>query len=184
MLLFPSTKKTKLLITKDILDKIITFRPCKADTNVDAVFTIAFTGFLRIGEITYLNRKAKDFSTTRALCSNVRIAPNGHLMVFHLKRSKTDKTHSGVDIQIAAIPGDRLCPMAVIIRLFNRNPRPLLDPLFSVNNRAFSAPVVRKILLTRLAGGGILPNGYSNHSFRRGVAQHIYNCGFAESQTA
>jgi hypothetical protein len=56
MLLFPSTKKTKLLITKDILDKIITFRPYKANTNVDAAFTIAFTGFLRIGEITYLNR--------------------------------------------------------------------------------------------------------------------------------
>jgi len=151
---------------------------------VDAAFTMAFAGFLRIGEITYPNRKAKDFSTTRALRSDVRIAPNGYLMVFYLKRSKTDKTYSGVNIQIAAIPGDRLCPVAVIIQLFNRDPRPLSDPLFSVNNRAFSAPVVRKILLTRLAGGGILPNGYSNHSFHRGAAQHAHNCGFAELQTA
>ena len=142
---------------------------------------MAFTGFLYIGEITYLNRKAKDFSTTRALRSDVRIAPDGHLMVFHLKWSKTDKTYSGVDIQIAAIPGDRLCPVAAMIRLFNRDPRPLLDLLFSVNNRAFSALVVRKILLTRLAGGGILPDGYSNYSFRRGIAQYTYNCGFAES---
>jgi len=170
MLLFPSTKKTKLPIIKDILDKIITFGPCKADTNMDAVFIMAFAGFLHIGEITYPNRKAKDFSTTRALRSDVRIAPDGHSMVFHFKRSKTDKTHSGVDIQIAAILGDRLCPVAAIIQLFNRNPRPLLDPLFSVNDRAFSALVVRKILLTRLAGGGILPDGYSNHSFRRGAA--------------
>jgi hypothetical protein len=184
MSLFPSTKKTKLPITKDILDKIITLGPCKADANVDAAFTMAFAGFLRIGEITYPNRKAKDFSTTKALRSDVRIAPDSHSMVFHLKRSKTDKTHSGVDIQIAAIPGDRLYPVAAIIRLFNRDPRPLLDLLFSVNNRAFSAPVVRKILSTRLAAGGILPNGYSNHSFRRGVAQHAHNCGFAESQTA
>jgi len=60
--------------------------------------------------------------------------------------------------------------MAVIIRLFNRNPRPLLDLLFSVNNIAFLALVVRKILLTHLAGGGILPNSYSNYSFCRGVA--------------
>jgi len=101
-------------------------------------------------------------------------------MVFYLKRSKTDKTYSGVNIQIAAIPGDRLYPIAAIIRLFNRNPQPLLDLLFSVNNRAFSALVVRKILLTRLAAGGILPNGYSNHSFRRGAAQHTYNYSFAE----
>jgi len=79
-------------------------------------------GFLYIGEIIYLNRKAKDFSTTRALYSNIRIAPNSYLIVFYLKRSKTDKTYSGVNIQIAAIPGDRLYPIAVIIWLFNRNP--------------------------------------------------------------
>ena len=70
---------------KDILDKIVTFSPYKADINVDIAFIIAFTGFLRIGEIIYLNRKAKDFSTTKALYSNIRIAPNGHLIVFYLK---------------------------------------------------------------------------------------------------
>jgi len=98
MLLFLSTKKTKLLIIKDILDKIITLGPCKADANVDAVFIMAFVGFLYIGEITYLNRKAKDFSTIKALRSDVRIAPNSYLMVFYLKRSKTDKTYSSVNI--------------------------------------------------------------------------------------
>jgi len=85
MSLFPSTKKTKLPIIKDILDKIVTSRPYKADVNVDMVFIMAFTGFLYIGEITYLNRKAKDFSTIRALYNNIRIAPNGHLIVFYLK---------------------------------------------------------------------------------------------------
>jgi len=59
---------------------------------------MAFTGFLRIGEITYPNRKAKDFSTIKALHSDVRIAPNSHLIVFYLKQSKTDKTYSGVNI--------------------------------------------------------------------------------------
>ncbi|OCK89035.1 uncharacterized protein K441DRAFT_586149 [Cenococcum geophilum 1.58] len=137
---------------------------------------MAFAGFLYIGEITYLNRKAKDFSTIRALYNDIRIASNGYLMVFYLKWSKIDKTYSG----IAAVLGDHLYPIAVIIRLFNRNPRPLLDLLFSVNNKAFLALVVRKILLTRLAASGILPNGYSNYSFYRGVAQYIYNYGFIE----
>jgi len=98
MLLFPSTKKTKLPIIKDILDKIVTFRPYKADINVDIAFIMAFTGFLYIGEIIYPNRKAKDFSTIRALRNNIRIAPNGYLIVFYLKWSKTDKTYSGVNI--------------------------------------------------------------------------------------
>jgi len=46
---------------------------------------MAFIGFLYIGEIIYLNRKAKDSSTIRALYSDVRIAPNGYLIVFYLK---------------------------------------------------------------------------------------------------
>jgi len=60
-------------------------KPYKADVNIDTAFIIVFVGFLYIGEIIYLNRKAKDFSTTKALRSNVRIAPNSHLIVFYLK---------------------------------------------------------------------------------------------------
>ena len=85
ILLFLSIKKSKLLITKDILNKIITFSPYKADININTVFIIAFTGFLYIGEIIYLNRKAKNFNTTKALYSNIRIAPNSYLIVFYLK---------------------------------------------------------------------------------------------------
>ena len=59
---------------------------------------MAFAGFLYIGEIIYLNRKAKDFSTIKALRSDIRIAPNSYLIVFYLKQSKIDKTYSGVNI--------------------------------------------------------------------------------------
>ena len=85
ILLFLFIKKTKLLIIKDILNKIITSRPYKANANINTAFIMAFMGFLYIGEIIYLNKKAKDFSTIRALYSNVRIAPNSHLTVFYLK---------------------------------------------------------------------------------------------------
>ena len=103
------------MIIKDILNKIVTFSPYKADININTAFIIAFTGFLCIGEIMYLNKKVKDFSTIKALYSNVRIAPNSYLIVFYLKWSKTDKIYSGINIQIAAILGDRLCPIAIII---------------------------------------------------------------------
>ena len=63
----------------------------------------------------YPNRKAKDFSTIKALYSDVSIVLNSHLMVFYLKRSKTDKTYNSVNIQIAAILKDHLCPVAAII---------------------------------------------------------------------
>ena len=59
---------------------------------------MAFTGFLYIGEIMYPNKKVKDFSTIRALYIDIRIAPNGYLIVFYLKRSKIDKIYSGANI--------------------------------------------------------------------------------------
>jgi hypothetical protein len=86
------------------------------------VFIIAFTGFLYIGEIIYLNKKVKDFSTIRALYNNIRIAPNSYLIVFYLKWSKTDKIYSSINIQITIILGDCLYPIAVMIYLFNYNP--------------------------------------------------------------
>ena len=98
ILLFLSIKKTELLIIKDILDKIVTFSPYKADINIDAAFIIIFTGFLYIGKIIYLNRKTKDFSTIKALYSDIRITPNGYLIVFYLKRSKIDKIYNSVNI--------------------------------------------------------------------------------------
>jgi hypothetical protein len=99
ILLFLFTKKTKLLITKDILNKIITSRLYNADINVDIAFIIIFAGFIYIKEIIYLNRKAKDFNTIKALCGNIRIASNSYLMVFlYLKWSKTDKIYSSINI--------------------------------------------------------------------------------------
>ena len=88
ILLFLSTKKTKLPITKDILDKIIIFRLYKADINIDIIFIIAFAGFLYIEKNLYLNRKVKDFSTIKALYSDIRIAPNSYLIVFLLSKMK------------------------------------------------------------------------------------------------
>ena len=46
----------------------------------------------------YLNRKVKDFSTIKALYSDIKIAPNSHLMVFYLKQSKIDKIYSNINI--------------------------------------------------------------------------------------
>ena len=97
ILLFLSTKKSKLLIIKDILDKIVTFSPYKVDINI-AVFIIVFIGFLYIREIIYPNRKVKDFSTTKALYSNIRITSNSYLIVFYLKQNKIDKIYSSINI--------------------------------------------------------------------------------------
>ena len=55
------------------------------DININTVFIIIYTGFLYIKEIIYLNKKAKDFSTIKALYSDIRITPKSYLIVFYLK---------------------------------------------------------------------------------------------------
>ena len=85
ILLFLFTKKTKLLIIKNILNKIVTFGPHKADINIDIVFIIVFIGVLNIKKTIYPDRKAKDFNITRALYRNIKIAPNSYLIVFYFK---------------------------------------------------------------------------------------------------
>ena len=82
---------------------------------MDMAFIIVFIGFLYIKKIIYPNKEDKDFNTIKALYSNVRIAFNSYLIVFYLKWSKIDKIYNGVNIQIAAVLGNRLCPIAIII---------------------------------------------------------------------
>jgi hypothetical protein len=182
--LFPQKKKEKLPITRDILAKIVTGGRSKQDINVDAAFTVAFAGFLRMGEISYTaaELRSKAFIHTKATRGDVSIAKDQSSMVLHLKRSKTDTTHSGVKIRISAQPGDPLCPVAAMVRLRNRDPQPDSAPLFTLNAKPFTKDSVRAILQTRLLDAGIRPDGYTNHSFRRGAAQHARDCGFAEAQ--
>jgi integrase len=182
--LFPQKCKDKLPITRDILAQIVTSGTSKKDINIDAAFTLAFAGFLRMGEITHTatELKSKAFTHTKATRGDITIARDQSSMVFHLKRSKMDTSHAGVRINIAAIPGDPLCPVAAMIRLHNRDPKPDSAPLFAVNTKAFSKEAVLAILKRRLIEAGIRPDDYTNHSFRKGAAQHARDCGFAEDQ--
>jgi len=76
-----------------------------------------------------------------------------------------DTSHARVRINITAILGDPLCPVATIIRLHNHNPKPDSAPLFAVNTKAFSKEAVLAILKRRLIEAGIQLDDYTNYSF-------------------
>ncbi len=93
----PSLTRTRLPITRDILAKIITNKPTTSDINLDAAFTLAFAGFLRLGEVTYSKQEAqsKSFAATHATRSDISFSNNDDHMLLRLKRSKTDTSHVG-----------------------------------------------------------------------------------------
>ena len=178
----PSAKKDKQPITRDILAQVVTHGPSLPDVNTDAAFTLAFAGFLRMGEITYTTAELKNrttFLAKKATRHDITFTPSG--MTFRLKWSKADKQHQGVDVAIAAVGGP-LCLVAAITKLFNRDPQPLNSPLFSLNGKPFTSPGVRKILSSRLVAAGINPSSYLNHSFRRGAAQFAEDSGCSHQQ--
>ncbi len=139
--LFPSVKSTRLPITKDIFKKI-TAQPMKSleDLNIDAVFKIAWVGFLRLGEITYTASELKKKSTfveTHTTRSDISLAEGDQYAVLRLKRSKTDVDHSVVQIMLAAT-GESTCPVAALQKLFQTDPQPANAPLFRLGFGAFS----------------------------------------------
>ena len=85
--LFPQRKKEKLPITRDILAQIVTGGKSHDDLNIDAAFTLAFAGFLRMGEITHTatELKSKAFCQTKATRADITIAKDQSSMIFLLK---------------------------------------------------------------------------------------------------
>ena len=111
--LFPSRKRERLPITRDILSKITPPPTSRNDYYINAAFKLAFAGFLRIGEFThtYIKEITPSFETTGLTRSDVILSID-HAIV-RLKRSKTDKMHQGMNILIAST-GDSNCPVQAL----------------------------------------------------------------------
>lgn len=103
--LFSSTKRNRLPITKDILQNITEDEPFSVtDLNIDTAFKVAWTGFMRMGELTYTAAAAKKatFAETSLTRSDISFAEGDQYAILRLKLSKTNKEHTGLQIILAA----------------------------------------------------------------------------------
>lgn len=165
--LFPSKKRNRRPITKDILEKITEDEPLTVDDlNADTAFKVAWAGFLRLGEITYTATEAKktSFKDTKVTRSDISFSEGDQYAILRLKRSKTDTEHTGVQIVLAAT-GEKTCPVNALRRLFIQEPHPANAPLFRFSSSAFSRQNVVAILKKRNASIGLSDTSFSGHSF-------------------
>jgi hypothetical protein len=87
------------------------------NVNIDAVFKLAFLGFLRSGEFMADNRLNEHISeNTKLTRSDVTFGLNNKHILLRLKRSKTDLLHKEVEIVITAT-GEDICPVKALHRL-------------------------------------------------------------------
>lgn len=180
--LYPSHKKNRLPVTKDILERITYKDPQTIDeVNIDTAFKVAWAGFMRLGEITYTETEVKkpSFIQTRLTRSDISFAEGNQYATLRLKRSKTDTEHTGVQIILAA-SHDTACPVSALKKLFLQDPMPPTAPLFRLLSGAFSRHNVVDILKERLRVIGLPEAGYSGHSFRKGAAQHAADNGMLD----
>jgi hypothetical protein len=168
-----SGQLSRLPITVDILHNICsTLRKNAFDvyTNIllQAMYTVAFFGFFRCGELTI--RTTFD-PTCHLTCQDVQIQ-HKTVKIF-LKTSKADRFHRGTDIVLYSNDTD-ICPVKAMCKYMQIRKHSMAskdEPFFVTNiglpvNRTFFIECLKQIL----DRGGVDSTKYNGHSFRIGAA--------------
>ena len=171
--ILPAQSKPRKPITPELLHRMIHYlnhlRSLRGHDRrmLTAAFTLAFHGFLRVGEFTMP-------PTTRF---NPRYHPSTSHVALHRKfftlvipRSKTDQFHRGHTIRLDQTTPSSICPvkhMKAYITPLPSTPRPLFT--FS-GGRPLTRRRCLRYLRQSLKHCGYDPSQYNTHSFRIGAA--------------
>lgn len=184
--LFPArAREQRLPITKDVLYRILQPAACQSEhpvdtANLNAAFSMAFAGFLRMGEFTYTPEQLRDerrLATEKPTRRCVTLSRSLDHYRLLLPRSKTDTSNAGVQVVIASAR-DGCCPTEHLLNLYRQDPQPANAPLFRLHDKPFSRQNVVQLLRNWLRRCNIAtPEKYKGHSFRRGAAETAHDNG-------
>lgn len=167
------TKDVRLPITLELLTNIIDKLPSVCFSAYEALlfaaaFSLAFHGFLRIGEIVY----TKAGQVRQIICvQDVKLhsLKNQQSIRIHITHSKSDQTGQGLFIDIIET-GTKICPVRLLKCYLKERPN-TSGPLFChFNGKHVSRFQFSSVLNKALKVNGIKLYGYKSHSFRIGAA--------------
>jgi len=143
---------------------------------IQAAFTLAFAGFLRVGQFTYkeLDKElGASYQNWFLAKGSVRIRGKGSYIELILPSSKTDPFRKGITLTIAA-SNDAACPIHAIQHFFSLDTHhPPHSTLFChgrVEQQAFTREYVVQQLQHLALTAGLGQGSWNGHSFRRGAA--------------
>ncbi|XP_056121760.1 uncharacterized protein LOC130100357 [Rhinichthys klamathensis goyatoka] len=182
----PTRPDARQPITLDILTKCIsTLRRGYHSTNtartLDAMFILAFFGFLRCSELTITSNFNPKVHPT---ISDLSVLDNETISYF-IKQSKTDQMKKGHFIYIFNLqsPIQPYQTLFAYSQFRNSQTKSPSDPLFTDD---FNRPVTRfwfqKHLKSILLQANIPANNFSSHSFRIGAATTAAQKGLSQQQ--
>lgn len=137
--LFLKRKAICLSITKDILEKIMDYKPIDFDKfNINTAFKVVLAGFLHLDEFTYIGTELKKalFSKTKVIKSDVQFTKGNKCAILRLKQNKTDIKHISIQI-IPAVMGEKTCPIVALVQLYTLDCQPADVLLFQLSSEAF-----------------------------------------------
>ena len=167
--------KIRRPITLQLLNLFYHLLNINSTTNKDALMvraamTLAFFGFLRIGELTCNSSFDPRYHLTiRDLTFMPQHSPK-YLLV-RLKVSKTDPFRQGQTIVIGRTHSN-LCPISAMLAYLDiRNPLSDTGPLFTYESGSFlTRDKLTKETRLLISKGGLASNEFAGHSFRIGAA--------------
>ena len=168
-------------ITLPLLRKILTCvtRVC---TSYDAVlfracFTMAFFGFLRVGEFTGISRSATRVSLSANDVLIFGRSPRRELRIF-IRSSKTDQLGRGCYIIIPEQAGNMLCPVVAAESYLAIRPQSGEAFFREFDGRQLTRRVFTEVLRKCLSFLNIPASRFASHSFRIGAATSAAMAGF------
>lgn len=180
------------VVSRGLLIELISSQATATEHPLDtlalnAAFTLAFAGFLRMGEFTHDDRILRNREMLRLAHLTIpRVAFGAYGMTLTLPRSKTDTSNLGVTITIAPA-GDAACAVNHMSNWLTTRPASNFPdkhtPLFELHSAAgsFSRTTVLNALDQRLNAIGKPVSRLTGHSFRKGAAQHAADLGLDEA---
>lgn len=177
----------RLPITLPLLRKLVTSLSSVCSSKYEAelfsaAFTLAFFGFLRVGEFSASSSNGND---TRPLgISDVTIvnSPSRHLKVC-IRESKTDQRGHSALLHINSYPNSDICPVSLLNKYLLIRPNTVNQQLFiHRNGSSITRYQVAVVLKKSLTFSRIPVSHYKTHSFRIGAATEAATRGISEQK--
>ena len=168
-----SNVDTRCPITVGLLERLL---PCLAAvcTSYDAAlfrscFTMAFFGFLRVGEFTGVSRSASEISLRATDVSVCGKSPSRLLRLF-IRSSKTDQLGKGCCIIIPEMAGSPVCPVEAAVGYLAVRSRAGESFFREFDGRQLTRHVFTVVLRKCLTFLNLPAARFASHSFRIGAA--------------
>jgi hypothetical protein len=174
-------------ITVHVLRKLIAILPSVTSTAYEAcmlraAFSIAFYGFLRLGEFTASSKKST--SDISLLATDVNII--GHVsrraIEITLRRSKNNQRGPSQRLIIQPIKGRGECPVQAVIQYIAARPRDAAAFLCHYDLSPLTRHEFQRLLKQITTAAGLGEAQLSSHSFRIGAATEAAARGLTDEQ--